>query len=51
MGSVPDDSSDLDDTWMLGFEKSLLIDSVDVLNFHFVEDVVVVPCPGKADDA
>ena len=48
MGSVPDDSTDLDDNWMLGFEKFLLIDSIDALNFHFVEEVEVVPSPGKA---
>ncbi len=51
LGSVPDDSADFDDNWMLGFEKFLLIDSIDALNFHFVEEVEVVPSPGKADDA
>lgn len=50
-GSVADDSSDFDYSRVFGFEQSLLVDSVDIFNFHFVKDVVVVPGPGQPDYA
>ena len=49
-GSISDDGSDFDDTWMLGFEESLLINPANIFDFHFAENVVVIPGPGKTND-